>query len=159
MEVAEDRQAIDIVLLDIRSVSIVADYFVICSGNSERQLGALTREITETIEREARVSPLHSSRHIGCTGTMPDTAASGGGRRSSGCAVVVPTGSARLVTAPALRPAAATAATPNPLAGGTWGRYADKHDDAWKRYGTGSSSRSRVSTCSSCSSTASSSPR
>ena len=44
VELAEDRQAADIVLLDIRPVSSVADYFVICSGNSERQIGALTRE-------------------------------------------------------------------------------------------------------------------
>jgi ribosome-associated protein len=32
---------------------------VICSGSSERQIGALTRDITETLKREARLSPLH----------------------------------------------------------------------------------------------------
>ena len=59
VELAEDRQAYDIVLLDIRPVSSVADYFVICSGNSERQIGALTREITETLKREERLTALH----------------------------------------------------------------------------------------------------
>ena len=44
VELAEDKQAADIVLLDIRPISIVADYFVIFSGGSERQLNALTRE-------------------------------------------------------------------------------------------------------------------
>lgn len=60
VELAEDKQASDIVLLDIRPISIVADYFVICSGASERQLGAITRDITETIKREARLTPLHA---------------------------------------------------------------------------------------------------
>ena len=55
VELAEDRQAQDIVLLDIRPISIVADYFVICSGTSERHLTALTREISETVKRESRL--------------------------------------------------------------------------------------------------------
>lgn len=61
VELAEDRQAQDIVLLDIRPISIVADYFVICSGTSERHLTALTREISETVKRESRVAPLRTS--------------------------------------------------------------------------------------------------
>lgn len=65
VELVEDKQAQDIVLLDIRPVSIVADYFVICSGNSERQLNALTRDITETLKREAQVTPLHSEGEPG----------------------------------------------------------------------------------------------
>jgi ribosome-associated protein len=59
VELAEDKQAVDIVLLDIRPVSTVADYFVIFSGNSERQLNALTRDITDTVKREAQIKPLH----------------------------------------------------------------------------------------------------
>jgi ribosome-associated protein len=45
--------------LDIRPVSVVADYFVICSGSSERQLEAVTRDITEALKREAQLAPLH----------------------------------------------------------------------------------------------------
>ena len=59
VELAEDKQAADIALLDIRPISIVADYFVIFSGTSERQLNALTRDIAETLKREAQLSPLH----------------------------------------------------------------------------------------------------
>jgi ribosome-associated protein len=61
VELAEEKRAADIVLLDIRPVSMVADYFVICSGNSERQLNALTRDITDTIKRETQRAPLHAS--------------------------------------------------------------------------------------------------
>ena len=60
VELAEDKQADDIVLLDIRPVSVVADYFVICSGRSERQLNALTRDIAGTIKKEAKLTPLHA---------------------------------------------------------------------------------------------------
>jgi ribosome-associated protein len=37
----EDRKAEDIVLLDLREHSIVTDFFIICSGTSDRQLSAL----------------------------------------------------------------------------------------------------------------------
>jgi ribosome-associated protein len=60
VELAEDKQAADIVLLDIRPVSSMADYFVVCSGRSERQLKALTRDITETVKRETGLAPLHA---------------------------------------------------------------------------------------------------
>jgi ribosome-associated protein len=60
VELAEDKQAADIVLLDIRPISIVADYFVIFSGGSERQLNALTRDIAETLKREAQITPFHT---------------------------------------------------------------------------------------------------
>lgn len=58
MEIAEDRKAEDIVLLDIRKVSIIADYFVICSGTSERHVKAIAREIDERLG-EAGVKPLN----------------------------------------------------------------------------------------------------
>jgi len=41
VEVAEDKKAADIVLLDLAGLTTIADYFVICSGGSERQLAAI----------------------------------------------------------------------------------------------------------------------
>lgn len=38
---AEDKKAADIVLLDLTGLTTVADYFVIASGGSERQLDAI----------------------------------------------------------------------------------------------------------------------
>ena len=32
VEIVEDRQASDIVMLDLKPLSTIADYFVICSG-------------------------------------------------------------------------------------------------------------------------------
>lgn len=52
MEIASDKQAVDIVLLDLRQVCPFTDYFVICSGETERQLEAITRDIDEALARE-----------------------------------------------------------------------------------------------------------
>ncbi len=47
-------------LLDLRPLSVIADYFIICSGGSERQLNAVERDIRDTLRREERVRPLHT---------------------------------------------------------------------------------------------------
>lgn len=59
VEIAADKKASDIVLMDIQPVSNVADYFVICSGDSERQIKAIIDAITESLRKEG-VRPLHS---------------------------------------------------------------------------------------------------
>jgi ribosome-associated protein len=40
-ELASDRKAIEIVQLDLRGLTSVADYFVICTGRSDRQVKAI----------------------------------------------------------------------------------------------------------------------
>ena len=57
VELAEDKKAADIVLLDLTGLTTVADYFVICSGGSERQLDAIADAILEGM-REERVRPI-----------------------------------------------------------------------------------------------------
>ena len=46
-------------MLDIRQVSLLADYFVICSGASERQVKAIADEILEKVKKEAGTVPLN----------------------------------------------------------------------------------------------------
>ena len=58
VDIAEDRKAEDIVMLDIRKVSIIADYFVICTGTSERHVKAIAKEIDEKLG-EAGQNPLN----------------------------------------------------------------------------------------------------
>lgn len=52
VELAEDKQASDIVMLDLRKLNTIADYFVICSAESDRQLKAILDVIDETIANE-----------------------------------------------------------------------------------------------------------
>lgn len=44
-----NKQALNILLLDLKGVCSFADYFVICTGESERQLQAICKEIDETL--------------------------------------------------------------------------------------------------------------
>lgn len=59
MDALEDKKAEDILLLDLRGIAPFTDYFVICSGTSERMLNALLKGATEAVkkthERNARV--------------------------------------------------------------------------------------------------------
>jgi ribosome-associated protein len=57
VEVAEDKKAADIVLLDLAGLTTIADYFVICSGGSERQLAAIADGILEALRAE-KVRPI-----------------------------------------------------------------------------------------------------
>jgi ribosome-associated protein len=57
VDIAADRQASDILLLDLRAISPIADYFVICSGNSDRQLEALEREIVSQLRDHEHTRP------------------------------------------------------------------------------------------------------
>ena len=52
VEAAADKQASDIVLLDMREACSFADYFVILSGESERQLDAIQQAIEEVVKGE-----------------------------------------------------------------------------------------------------------
>ncbi|MBC8264515.1 MAG: ribosome silencing factor [Anaerolineales bacterium] len=53
-----DKKGSDIVLLDLHSISPLADYFIICNGESERQVKAIVNEVTEKTKEEG-VRPLH----------------------------------------------------------------------------------------------------
>ncbi len=49
---AEDRKAADIVLLSVAGLTTLTDYFVICSGGSERQLGAIADGVVQGLKAE-----------------------------------------------------------------------------------------------------------
>ena len=55
---AEDRKAVDLRVLHVEQVSDFTDFFLICSGTSERQVQAIADAVQERL-REERVRPLH----------------------------------------------------------------------------------------------------
>jgi ribosome-associated protein len=57
VEIASDKQAVNIVLLDVRSLCSFADYFVICTGDSQRQVRTILEDIELTLKREHIFSP------------------------------------------------------------------------------------------------------
>ncbi len=42
---ADDKRAEDMVVLNMQGISPIADYFIICHGNSDKQVQAIAREI------------------------------------------------------------------------------------------------------------------
>jgi ribosome-associated protein len=57
VELAEDKKAADIVLLELFPLTTLADYFVICSGGSERQVQAIADGIASEL-RDERLKPI-----------------------------------------------------------------------------------------------------
>ncbi|MBU8879464.1 ribosome silencing factor [Bacillus sp. FJAT-29790] len=47
VKAADDKRAEDIVVLNMKGISLIADYFLICHGNSDKQVQAIAREMKE----------------------------------------------------------------------------------------------------------------
>jgi ribosome-associated protein len=60
VELAADRKAVDIRLLDMREIVGYTDWFVICSGNTERQTKAIHDAIYRSLKDEEGLLPRRS---------------------------------------------------------------------------------------------------
>jgi len=56
-ELADNKKAENIVVLDVRELSSVTDYFVVASGTSEPHLRAITEEITDKLRSDHQLRP------------------------------------------------------------------------------------------------------
>ena len=61
---ADNKKAENIVILDVRKLSSVTDYFIIASGTSEPHLRAIVEEITSQLRDEHGVRPLRTDGSI-----------------------------------------------------------------------------------------------
>lgn len=52
-------------LLDIRQISLVADYFVVCSAASERQITAIVRDVVDDLREDPAIRPLRTEGRTG----------------------------------------------------------------------------------------------
>jgi len=59
VEIASDKKANDIVMLRMAELTTMADFFVICSGRSDRQVRALSSAIVDEL-RDLGIRPLGS---------------------------------------------------------------------------------------------------
>ncbi|KKI88542.1 ribosomal silencing factor RsfS [Bacillus sp. SA1-12] len=56
---ADSKRAEDIIALNMKGISLISDYFLICHGNSDKQVQAIAREIKEkALEMEIQVTRL-----------------------------------------------------------------------------------------------------
>jgi ribosome-associated protein len=51
LQAANDKKALDLVLLDLRDIATFTDYFLIASGNNERQVQAISDEVFEKLKK------------------------------------------------------------------------------------------------------------
>jgi len=54
----DDKKAVDIKILELKDLTIITDYFVICSADSTTQVKALTEHLEEKMDLEG-FKPLH----------------------------------------------------------------------------------------------------
>ncbi|NOY79308.1 MAG: ribosome silencing factor [Calditrichaeota bacterium] len=52
------KKAVDVKILDVRNLTSVTDFFVICSGDSDMQIKAISEEILEKL-KEINIRPWH----------------------------------------------------------------------------------------------------
>ncbi len=57
-DIALDKKALNVIILDLRSLDAVTDYFVVCAGEVELQVKAITDHIYDSLLME-RIKPFH----------------------------------------------------------------------------------------------------
>jgi ribosome-associated protein len=56
----QEKKAGDIVVMDLRKLkNAVADFFVVCSGNSDKQIDAIADSIDEEVSKSIKENPWH----------------------------------------------------------------------------------------------------
>ena len=56
----QEKKASEIVLMDLRNVkNAVADFFVLCTGNSDTQIDAIAESVDEQVSKEFNEDPWH----------------------------------------------------------------------------------------------------
>ena len=58
VEAALDKKALDLDVLSVGKLTSIADYFIICSANSERQAAAIADAVQEKVKKEDQARPL-----------------------------------------------------------------------------------------------------
>ncbi len=58
VDVLAGKMGSDILLLDISQMTVIADYFVIATGESERQLEAMSTGVVDEMEKSKDLKPL-----------------------------------------------------------------------------------------------------
>ena len=70
-QLALTKKAFDVVIMDVREVSSVTDFFVIASGATDIQVRAIGRAIDDGM-RARKVKPIHSEGEGACTWLLLD---------------------------------------------------------------------------------------
>lgn len=56
VQAAENKRAMDVTVLEIRSVSTIADYFIICGGRTDIQVQAIVENIQKDLKEKGTIA-------------------------------------------------------------------------------------------------------
>jgi ribosome-associated protein len=70
--VASSKQAEAVLVLDVRELITITDYFVICSGTSERQVKTIADEVMKALREDAGVKPVRREGEVGARWLLLD---------------------------------------------------------------------------------------
>ena len=70
-EAADAKKAIDIKILDLRGLTSISDYFIICSGTSTTHVGAIADGIERTLKADGHL-PSHVEGTVESTWVLMD---------------------------------------------------------------------------------------
>lgn len=71
-KLAENKKAENIVILDVRKLSSVTDYFVIASGDTEPHLRAIASEVEDKLREDYHIAPRSADRDGAATWQVLD---------------------------------------------------------------------------------------
>jgi len=70
-EAADEKKAFDILILDLRDLTYLADYFVICSASNTSQVGAIADQIMQVLATH-EIHASHIEGQAGATWVLMD---------------------------------------------------------------------------------------
>ncbi len=66
VDALEEKKGEDIIIMEINEVSLLADYFIVCSGTSPRMIDALAQTAVSAVKEKYSIRPrLEGSSHGG----------------------------------------------------------------------------------------------
>lgn len=71
-DLAENKKAEDVVVLDVSKLSSVTDYFVIATGTSDPHLRAIENEVLDRLREEHGVRPNNTDSQAGANWVVAD---------------------------------------------------------------------------------------
>lgn len=69
---ADSKKAVDVLLLDLSSLTDVCDYFLLCTGDNARQVDSIVDEVRAKVSANCGVSPISCEGREGLSWVLVD---------------------------------------------------------------------------------------
>ena len=69
---ASDKQAFDMIALDLRNIASFTEFFIIATGANQRQVQAIADEINEQLKKQLKVRPVRIEGYSGAEWVLLD---------------------------------------------------------------------------------------